>query len=74
MIYKGKNFFRHKCRDLFHIISPLNVQLRISSRKSANKHIMQLVIYKIIGLHNNLFMVFDGKWIIWTWMTETGHY
>ena len=44
-----------------HLISPLTSQLRTASRKIMVKYVGPLVEYKIIDLHNNLLMTWDGK-------------
>ena len=47
-----------------YIISPLTSQLHMVSRKVMIKYVGPTVIYRIIDLHNYLFMTLDGK-ILW---------
>ena len=60
-INKDRIFFQYNSGDLVYIISPLTSQLRTSSRKVAIKYIGPLVVYRIIGTHNYLLMILDGK-------------
>ena len=50
--------------DLVYIISPLTGQLYTASKKVMIKYVGQVVIYKIIDLHNYLLMMLDGKILI----------
>ena len=58
---KDREYFQDNTGDLVYLISPLNTQLRTSSRKVAIKYVGPLVIYKIVDPHNYLLMTIDGK-------------
>ena len=61
MINKNCKSFQHNSGDLVYIISPLTSQLGTASKKVAIKYVGSLVIYKIVGHHNYLLMMLDGK-------------
>ena len=61
MINKDRENFQYKGGDLVYIISPLTSQLRTNSWKITIKYVGQLVVYKIVDLHNYLLMTLDGK-------------
>ena len=61
MIKKDRTFFQYKSRDLVYIIYLLTSQLCTASQKVTIKYIGPVVIYKIIVLHNYLFMTLDGR-------------
>ena len=64
MINKDRLFFQYNSGDLVYIISPLTSQLQTSSRKVMIKYVGQVIVYKIIDLHNYLLMTLDEK-ILW---------
>ena len=61
MIYKDRENFQYRGRDLVYIISPLTSQLRTASQKIAIKYVGPVVVYKIIDPHNYLLMSLGGK-------------
>ena len=61
MIYKNCTDFQYNSGDLVYIFSPLTSQLRADSRKVTIKYVGPSVIYKIVGPHNYLLMMLDGK-------------
>ena len=62
MINKDRAFFfQYNNGDLVYIISPLMIQLCISSRKVMIKYVGSVVIYKIIDPHDYLLMTLDGQ-------------
>ena len=61
LMNKDHDYFQYNSRDLVYIISPLNSQLRMSSRKVTIKYVGLLAIYKIVDPHNYLLITLDGK-------------
>ena len=61
MINKDRAFIQYKGGDLVYIISQLTSQVHTASCKVTIKYVGPVVIYKIIDLHNYLFMTLDGR-------------
>ena len=61
MINKDRQNFQYRGGGLVYIISPLTSQLRTPSQNIAIKYVGQVVVDKIIDLHNYLLMMLDGK-------------
>ena len=61
MINKDGNFFEYNSGDLVYLFSLVTSQLQTSSRIVGIKYVDPLVVYKIIGPHNYLLMMLDGK-------------
>ena len=61
MINKDRAFFQYNRGGLVYILYPLTSQLHTASRKVMIKYVGQIVIYKIIDLHNYLLTTLDGK-------------
>ena len=60
MINKDQSFFQYNSRDLVYIIST-DKSVEHSFKKSNDKYVGPVVIYKIIDPYNYLLMTLDGK-------------
>ena len=61
MINKDHEDFQYNSGDFVYIISPLTIQLRMTSRKVTIKYVGHFVIYQIVDPHNYFLMTLDGK-------------
>ena len=61
MINKDRNFFQNNSGYLVYKISLLTSQLHTTCRKVVIKYVGPVVIYKIIGPHDYVLVMLDGK-------------